>query len=194
LKLLGTDLTRDINRDMFDYMPKDYEELAESSAIVTAEASEFETLNADVADVLDQFFVDTATWGLDMWESICGIATDISKPYDQRRSVIKSKLRGYGTVTTAFVQSVAESYANGDVDVIEDPANYTITVKFVSEIGVPPNLPDIEQALRDIIPAHLAVDFAFKYYTVTDVQAMTISDINTKILNDFSPFGADSSV
>jgi len=171
VKFLGTDLTRDIKRDMFDYMPKEYEDYAESNAVITAEAAEFEKLNADISDVLNQFFIDTATWGLAEWERICGIPTDETKPIDQRRSVIKSKLRGIGTVTVGLIKNVAESYANGEVAVIEDSAHYTITVKFVGKLGVPPNLNDIKNAIRDIIPAHLAVDYAFTYVTYDQLKS-----------------------
>jgi Uncharacterised protein conserved in bacteria (DUF2313) len=171
VKLLGTELTRNIERDMFDYMPREYEDLRESRAIIKTEAVEFETLNDKIADVLAQFFVDTATWGLAYWERICGIPTDESKPIDQRRSVIKSKLRGIGTVTVDLIKNVAEAYSYGEVDVTEDYANYTVIVTFVGERGVPANLTDIENALREIIPAHLAINYKFTYLRWSELDS-----------------------
>lgn len=172
MKFLGTDLSRDIKRDMFDYMPKEYEDYAESNAIITSEAKEFEKLNADISDVLNQFYIDTATWGLAAWEYICGIPTDETKPIDQRRSFIKTRLRGMGTVTVELIKNVVESYVYGDVDVIEDNPNYTITIKFVSTYGVPNNLHDIEEALRDIIPAHLAINYSFKFASYAQLTTL----------------------
>jgi hypothetical protein len=165
VKFLGTDLTRNIERDMFDYMPKEYEDYRESRAIVQAEAKQFEALHADIADVLAQFFIDTATWGLANWERLVGVVPDESKPLSQRRSVVKSKLRGVGTVTVDLIKNVAESWYGGDVEVTEQSALYKVTVKFVSSYGVPENLADVEKALRDIIPAHLDLAFEFRFVT-----------------------------
>ncbi|MDR7001552.1 YmfQ family protein [Neobacillus niacini] len=161
--------------DLNGYLPRYYEEIREAQAIVGADESAINQLNADIDDVLAQFFVDTATWGLANWERICGISTDETKPIDQRRSVVKSKMRGIGTVTVGLIESVAESYANGDVAVIEDNANYTVTVKFVSTLGVPPNMTDIQNALREIIPAHLAISYVFTYVTYDQLKTQFAS-------------------
>ncbi|AZU64884.1 phage portal protein [Neobacillus mesonae] len=169
---------------MFEYMPREYADYRESMAMVQAEAGEFEKLNDKVRDVLDQFFIDTATWGLANWERIFGIVADESKPLEQRRSVIKSKLRGYGTVTAAFIKNVAESFENGAVDVVEDAANYTVKITFIDTRGVPGNLDDIKKALRDIIPAHLAISFEFTYlrWSEFDAKNYTWSTLEAKAL------------
>lgn len=162
---------------LFDYLPHYYRESQTVDNIVGREAEEFTRLNADVQDVLDQYFIDSATWGLAIWERICGIPTDVAKPLEQRRSVIKSKLRGVGTVTVALVKSVAEAYHNGEVEVTEDFADLTIVVTFVSKLG---NLEDIENALREIIPAHLAIRFEFTYmiWAALDSYGLTWADVD----------------
>ena len=172
---------------MFDYMPRDYEGYRESRVIIQTEAAEFEALNAAIADVLEQFDVDTATWGLVYWERICGISTDESKPVEQRRSVVKSKLRGIGTVTVALIKNVAESWYNGEVEVTEQPSLYTVKIKFVSKLGVPSNLTDIQNALREILPAHLAINFEFSYLLIKDVHnVMTLSQLEATTLDKFA--------
>ncbi|WP_182503072.1 YmfQ family protein [Peribacillus huizhouensis] len=155
---------------MSDYLPKYYEDIREVNAIIKAESEAFEQFNEDAADVLAQFYIDTATWGLAFWEWLCGIPVNESKPINQRRELLRSKLRGIGTVTVGMIKNVAESYANGEVEIIEDSPNYTITVKFVGKLGVPANLADIQQALRDIIPAHLIVGFEFTYVTYNQLR------------------------
>lgn len=186
--ILGTDRQRDVNKDMTDYIPRYYHELKESVNIIDRESEEFKALNDDIKDVLDQYFIDTATWGLSHWERVCGVKTDENKPYAERRSVIKSKIRGIGTVDSILIKSVADAFTNGDVDVTEDNANYTIYIKFISKIGVPPNVEDAKQAIRDIVPAHLKPLFSFRYYTIDEVQAMTIDQINAQTMDKFSPF------
>lgn len=146
-------------------MPGYYADSAAVTNLLDREYTEINSLDSAVTDVLNQFFIDTATWGLDNWERVCGIVTDATKPDDQRRSVIRSKLRGVGTVTVALVQSVAESYDNGTVNVTEDNTTYTVTITFVSTLGVPPNLTDIQNSLRDIVPAHLGINYVFNFVT-----------------------------
>lgn len=158
-----------MERNIFDYLPRDYEELRESYEILTAEQAEFERLNANTDDVLAQMFVDTATWGLAEWERIVGVESDEGKPIGERRSVVKAKLRGAGVVTVAHIKDVTESWYGGEVDITEYYADYKLTVKFVSSFGVPSNIGDVEQAISEMIPAHLAVDFEFMYVTYEDV-------------------------
>lgn len=160
-----TTYVRSILEAMQGYIPRYYDEITEAQAVLNAYAIEIEKLNADIADVLAQFYVDTATWGLAKWEKMLGIPTDETKPLDQRRSAIKSKLRMFGTVTVSVIKNVAESFKYGEVDVLEDPKNYTINIKFVGKFGVPPNLQDIKDALRELIPAHLAINYSFMYAT-----------------------------
>lgn len=168
---MATPISRDIRQDLADAMPRYYDGSYVIGNVLDREAEELVALNDAAYDVLAQFFVDTATWGLSRWERTCGITTDVSKSTEQRRAVIRSKLRGMGTVTVAMIKSVAESFDNGAVNVTENNAAYTIEVKFVSTRGVPTNLTDIQTALRDIIPAHLAINFSFTYLTFGELES-----------------------
>lgn len=156
---------------MWDYLPRYYRDSKNVLSIIEPEASEFSGLNAAILDVLNQYFIDSATWGLSRWEKVCGIPIDESKPYDQRRSVIKSRIRGMGTVTVAFVKSVAQAYEHGDLEVQEDNSRYTVVITFIGTRGVPASLPDVEAALREIIPAHLAIEFTFTYLVWNELDA-----------------------
>lgn len=178
---------------MYGYLPKEYEELRESQNIVEREAEEINALNSEIKNVLDQFFIDTATWGLSNWERVCGIKTDTNKSYEERRSNIKSRLRGVGTVTTELIKNVAESYANGEVEVSENNTNYEINVKFVEDRGIPTRIEDVKRALRDIIPAHMGIVYSFTYMTwdELDAHAFTWDGLDTQALtwDEFETYG-----
>jgi hypothetical protein len=163
MKLLGTEITRNIETEMFSYLPQEYADYRESKAIIQSEAIELEALNDAISDVLAQFYIDTATWGLADWEKVCGVTPDELKPIEERRSLIKAKMRGTGVVTTALIQNVVSSYTGGDVEITEDFASYNVKVKFVSTYGVPTNMTDVQKVVRDILPAHLGLVFEFKY-------------------------------
>lgn len=178
-----------IRTAMGDYIPRYYSDSIIVGNLLGRESTEVSALNAEIYEVLAQFYVDTATWGLAQWERVCGIVTDETKPIEQRRSVIKSKLRGIGTVTVELIKNVAEAYVNGEVEVTEDSASYTLVVRYISALGVPENIADIESALRDIIPAHLSISYRYRYYTVEQVHGtLTIATLQNTKLNKFAPF------
>lgn len=175
---------------MLDYIPRFYEDIAEANNIIESESNEIYDLDINTKDVLKQFFVETATeWGLDLWEQMLGLASYTGKPLDQRRSRIISKIRGTGTITVNLIKNVAESFIYGKVEVREYPSQCSFTVKFVDDLGVPPNLEDLMQAIEDIKPAHLKVEYEYKYLLLSQVhENMTISEIENRPLTDFAPF------
>lgn len=185
---------------MFDYGPKMYEEFVESVAIIETEADEIEILHGRIADVLAQFNIETATWGLvayerdigippqdgstfesleenglffsdiehDTWESLI---TKYPPDINQRRETIKAKLRGVGTATPQLIKSVAESYSNGEVEVIEKNLLGIVVIRFIGEYGVPAKITEIQRLLREIIPAHLSIEYEYKYVTYAQSKA-----------------------
>ncbi|MGY3188816.1 putative phage tail protein [Lysinibacillus sp. TE18511] len=153
------------DRKLIDYVPSYYNELLESSELLSAEDAEFARLNASIDDLLLQFNVSTATWGLREWERICGVVTDTNKTLGERRSNVKARLRGAGVVTAEHIKSISDGYYGGETEVIERYSEYIIVIKFTSSYGVPSNLSDLEAVLREIIPAHLAVEYEFKFVT-----------------------------
>ena len=108
----------------------------------------------------------------------------MNKPLSDRRSVIKSKLRGSGKVDHIQIKLVADAYTNGDVVV---SFNGHIVVKFTSNYGIPPNLDDVKNALEDVKPAHLAIDYEFRYLLIKDIHnVLTLSEMEQAPLNKFA--------
>ena len=173
------------NRKLIDYVPPYYDELLESTELLAAEDAEFARLNASIDDLLLQFNVSTATWGLREWERICGITTDASKAIGERRSNVKARLRGYGIVTVEHIKTVADGYYGGQTDIIERYADYTIVVKFTSSYGIPTNLTDLQDVLREIIPAHLAIEYEFKFVTY-DILKQTYATYDAVVATGFT--------
>ncbi|MEK0312485.1 YmfQ family protein [Cohnella sp. 56] len=181
-------MTSSLGPEMLGFLPGYYASSRVMRSLLDAEGMELDELRQALDETLAQFFVDTATWGLERWERDLDIATDTSKPLDQRRSLVKSKLRGTGTVTVALMRSVAESFVNGAIEVTQQPALYRVTVRFVDTLGLPPNMDDIKAALEAIVPAHLAVTYSFRYLTINEVNGQTINQMQAHSLTDFAPF------
>ncbi|MBW5447439.1 DUF2313 domain-containing protein [Cohnella sp. CFH 77786] len=173
---------------MMGNLPGYYSTSRIMNSVMYAQGMELDMLRQALDETLAQYFVSTATWGLDVWERELGIAIDPAKPVEQRRSVVLSKIRGIGTVTVSLIKSVAEAYDGGTVDVAYKPGEYRFTIKFIDTLGVPPNLDDLKRAVEEIKPAHLSVNYEYKYLVINQVQAMTINEIQSHKLTDFAPF------
>ncbi|MFD2671027.1 YmfQ family protein [Marinicrinis sediminis] len=173
---------KDFQSSMSEMLPPYYRDSRIVMNLIASEGTELEGIYEEIQDVLRQFFMDTATWGLHRWEQLCGIVTDESKSLEQRRAVLKSKLRGIGTVTVELIKNVAEAYLNGEVSVQEKPTDYQIEVTFIGKRGIPTNLDDIKQAIVDIIPAHLQTLFKYTYLPWRELEAsqMTWQQLRVK--------------
>lgn len=130
-----------------------------------------------VDDLKEQLRVDTATWGLALWEDYFGIKPGTGQSDFTRREVIKAKMRSAGTTTVAMIKSVSEAYTNGEVEVTEDNPAYTFVITFISTRGQPPSLAELKAAIEEIKPAHLAVEYVFVYTTHSEIAAYTHADL-----------------
>jgi uncharacterized protein YmfQ (DUF2313 family) len=172
---------------MFSFLPGYYETSRVMQADMNAKGAEMDQLFAALDESLQQFFVRTATWGLDRWEIELGITVDPAKPIDQRRAVIESKLRGSGKFSGRLVKNVAEAYDGGTVDVTFQPTEWSFTIKFVDTLGIPPNLDDLKAVIEEIKPSHLAVVYEFSYLLIREIHGvLTLSEIEQIPLNKFA--------
>ena len=163
---------------LLDLLPGFYANCSQTTDLQNAFGMALDAAQAARDDCLLQLDVNTATWGLDLWEEAYGIKKDAGKSYAFRRSRILSKMRGTGTVTALMIKNVAESFVNGEVAVDEHPDQYRFDIRFVGTRGIPPNLNDLKAALEDIKPAHLAVSYIILYRTYGDLKAYTHAQLS----------------
>lgn len=141
-----------------DYLPEWYKHSAEMTTIqdaIQAECDELWSIRDDLQRQLDPY---TATWGLSYWEDGLGIARDETKSQSQRVSGIVSKLRGRDTTTIEMIKSVCDSFINSRFEVEELFDQYLLRVTaVVTGVSEVPDVTEIELALRELVPAHLAL-------------------------------------
>jgi hypothetical protein len=172
--------------EMLGYLPTYYENSRVMRSHLDGVGTELDKLSESLHETLDQFFVQTATWGLVHWENELGIYSDPSKPIPQRRAVVESKLRGSGSFSGRLVQNVAEAYYVGNVDVTFQPAEWSFTIYFADTIGVPPNLDDIKAMIEEIKPAHLIAEYSFNYLRIGDIHdVLTLAQMEAEPLGNF---------
>lgn len=165
---------------LIEKMPEYYQECAEIRELQAAFDTETNRALNTWDDLLAQCFVDTATWSLPLWEKIVGIQPEESKNIAYRRTRILSKLRGGGTATKAMMKNSIESFYNGEVDIIEYPEECRFEVKFLSTIGIPPNLGDVTQVIEEIKPAHLSYDYIIAFVTHGELEHFTHGQLAEK--------------
>ena len=113
-------------------------------------------------DTLNQFFVESATWGLDKWEKMLGIPKN-TLDYVTRRENIKAKMRARGTSSIKTIKNICEAYSNGIVEIIVNHSDYSFVIDFVGSIGVPKAFAELDKTIEEIKPCHLAHSYKFRY-------------------------------
>lgn len=135
-----------------------------------------------IADFTNQIDINTATWGLPVYEKELGIITDISKTDEIRREQIVSRLRGMNKIGAAELKLVADSYSNGNVEIT---LNHGIVIEFTSILGIPSNINDLKNVLRSIAPAHIKISYKFRFviysgfipYSYSQLSAYTYAQL-----------------
>lgn len=151
--------------DLYKYVPNFIQEIPETNAIYKVEGLELGILAYQMEDVKKQLRIDTATWGLALWEEKYGIETNLSLSYEERREIVKARKRGRGTATVSRIKNAAESFSGGEVQVIEHNTEYYFEIKFVGVKGIPKNMDSFIDMINLIKPAHLSYVFTYTYLT-----------------------------
>ena len=170
--------------NLMDLLPDYYKGNLTMEELQDILSTDMDNLATAFDKTINQCFVNTATDLLSRYEKIFGLQVDVSKSDEFRRERIRAKIRGTGTVTKQMIKDVASSYSNGEVEVIEDPANYSFKIKFVGTKGIPANMTDLTLTIQEIKPAHLAFEFEFTYNTWKDVEGMTWSEASIYTWNE----------
>lgn len=153
-------------QEMLDSMPTYYQESPETNAIMLGNAQEIERKKVEAEDLLDQLFVQTATWGLDYWDRVLALTPVPRMSIDRRRTRILAKLNGMAPATAAYLESVVNAHLrNKTAKLVE------VNDKYRFEINIQADNPvaflDIANDLDELKPAHL--DYAFRQITSSGV-------------------------
>ena len=137
---------------------------------------EANSINEEVENTLNQFFVNSATFGLDYWERMLGIPKN-NFDIDTRRENIKAKMRSRGTTTVSVIKNICEAYSNGTVEIIVNHSNYSFVIDFVGTIGIPKAFAELDKTIEEIKPCHLAHSYKFNYNTHGNLANYTHDEV-----------------
>ena len=173
--------------NMLSSLPTAYRKDAWVIALLSAIAGVDSAQRADADETAQQMFLDSMTWALAIEERIAGITPAAGAGVEERRSVLQAKWRSAtGKCDVDLIQRVCDSWKNGEVDV--DFVDGEIVLRFVGAYGVPDAdaLAALQSAVQEVIPAHLAVQYLYRYLLVREVSAMTVSELQTHTIDEFA--------
>jgi len=139
--------------DITRYVPPFLLEIKEFQTLYNIENKELTAIENAIEDVLNQCFLDTATWGLDLWDEFLGINT---KEYsiEERRNILKNKLWMRPPFTVARLYDMLRNTAD-NVYISEDYANYSFEVTLLMKDRLKVALNKIMAQIEEAKPAHL---------------------------------------
>lgn len=174
--------------DLMDYLPLYYHGVLEMEELQDTIGKELSALKHGQIDIINQSFVETATWNLSRWEFELGLQTDPNKPYESRREMVIAKLRGVGTTTPEMIRRTAAAFSGGDVIAEDVPGEYRFVIRFVGTLGIPANMSGLIQIIEEIKPAHLAYTFVYTYTNWSTLRSTTWNQAKTKTWNELRTY------
>lgn len=141
-----------------------------SKHIAKISQTALENIEIKITDIKSNIFLDTSTWGMNIFEKDLNIEYVEDKTTDERKAIISAKWRGAGKLTLELIQDTVKAYTTNVVSV---RFNGTIIIDFSDKIGVPNDVDSLMKSVEDIKPAHLGVDYIFRYRTWGDLQPFT---------------------
>ena len=119
--------------NLIDKLPSFYHNSDFVKAYMSSQTVEYDFIKESIEDLVNNLYVNTATWGLDYFEEKLGLQTDKSKSYEERRERIKAKKIGTGTTTVKMIKDTALAFECGEIDITEMYADYMFKIKFISQ-------------------------------------------------------------
>lgn len=119
-------------------------------------------IDMHIRDIHAQHFSDAATWMLPIYakEQLLDTA---GKTTAEIRSAVEAGWKIGGTATIDQIQAAASSWRNGIVTVTF--AGGVLVLDFSGEYGIPTDLDGFYKAIRTIVPAHLGIEYIFRWMT-----------------------------
>lgn len=150
--------------------------------------TEFDLLRSMIDEIADQFFVETATWGIERWEQYCGLQSNDGDRIEVRRQRVISWLQIISPITPKVMRRLCEGAVNAPVEVMENVAPYTFGVYFDFPSTSKINILDLLNVIEEAKPAHLALFLQIRLFAAdcNIIGAACLSSVsNTMIMPQY---------
>jgi hypothetical protein len=106
--------------DVLDYLPKFLRKDPMFKKTADTCSTEHNRLRLALQDLVDNFFVNTATWALPLYESFLGIKRSDGDTDEFRRQRILFKLQHVDVSTVDFMNSIINLYSVGHIEEVNE--------------------------------------------------------------------------
>lgn len=119
------------------------------------------------------------------YESLLGLPIDVSAPLSDRRAAIQAAWNGGQAPSLESIQGVCNAWELGGIEV--SYADGVLTLDFMGGTGIPSNLDTLKETITAMVPAHIIIDYAFRYLLIRDIHLVkTLAEMETIELNNFA--------
>lgn len=179
--------------NLLNYLPESYRDSLETVDLLSVMGWQTDRLYDRYLDFLNQLQVCTASWGLSFWEQTYGIPVDVSKPEQERREILYSKMRAIGSVTPNMIRNIAAAFSQDEPVVTEFPGEYRFIVSVIQSLDHPTYLQGLYAAVEEMKPAHLQAGYEARYWPVCLRESENVFLKRFAISASFwNGFGSDS--
>ena len=143
-----------------------------------------ESQRTEMLDTAAQLFPASMTWLLETEERAANLPS--TGTLEERRTALIARWRGAGKCDVERIQSVCDSWRNGEISV--GFAKGVIVLTFVGAYGMPDNtaLAVLRDTIEQTVPCHLAVKYLWRWLLVREVSAMTVDELQRHRIGDFA--------
>lgn len=117
---------------------------------------------------------------LEKYEKFMELSIENGWSLEDRRDRIIYTLLSKSTFTPETLKEQAKIFTNGEIEVIEDYADYSFIIQFMSIVGIPPNINNFERFIELNKPAHLNYALKFRYNTHKQIAYKLHSELKNK--------------
>ena len=139
-------------------VPREIIEIKDIEEIYKSQQVQLDKSEVDIHDLLNQFSVNTCTWGILLWEKFIGILSDSSKSLEERKARVLAKIRGQGTTTIEAIKNICNAYAD-NTEVVEHTSEYWFELLLESYNGFLTDIESLYNTITEVKPAHLGVKY-----------------------------------
>ena len=143
------------------YLPKFLCYDREMAEVLSVESLEHDRQRVLLIEMFRQLFVHSATWGLDRWEEVLGLAHDGGASDGTRRNNILLKLHGKQVSTVEFMRRLVTVYFQEGTNIRIKEQNTQNAFQIVSS-GVCVDFSGMVDAIETYKPAHLIYNLYFE--------------------------------
>ena len=149
----------DKGKEMLTFTDWYYQDSKIMQSILDTQGIEIDAIRDKIKNILEQFYVDTATWGLDLWEKELNIQ-DTTGNYSERRNRIKLYLARPVSVTPRFLTDLVNRYSEKkSAKIIEHNSEYCFEIEVAADDKI--DWDNINKSINLYKPAHLGFKIVF---------------------------------